>query len=151
MIIFKNLAEIKASEGKFLGTTEWRVITQKMIDDFANATLDFQWIHVDAERAEQTPVGSTIAHGFLTLSLAAKFLEELLNIVSVKMAINYGLNKVRFINVVPVNARLQMSATIKSVEDFADNGVKITIDAVIHIEGQTKPACVLEWIVVQFE
>ncbi len=151
MSIFKNLAEIKSSEGKFLGTTAGRIITQKMIDDFANATLDFQWIHVDAERAKQTPVGSTIAHGFLTLSLAAKFLEELLNIASVKMGINYGLNKVRFINVVPVNARLQMSATIKSVEDFAHNGVKMTIDAIINIEGQTKPACILEWIVVQFE
>lgn len=151
MIIFDNLTALKQSEEKFLGTSEWLAVTQKMIDDFAEATLDFQWIHIDTERAKQMPTGTTIAHGFLTLSLSAKFLEELFKISSLKMGINYGLNKVRFINVVPVDARLRMSATIKSVEDFADNGVKITVDAVIEIEGQKKPACVLEWVTVQFE
>ena len=151
MKLFENLTELKNSEGAFLGSSDWLIITQEMINGFAKSTLDFQWIHTEPERAKHTPFAGTIAHGFLTLSLAAKFLEDILKISSVKMGINYGLNKVRFINVVPVNSRLRMSATIKSVEDFSNNGVKITIDAVIEIEGQTKPACVMEWLVLQFE
>ena len=151
MITFDNISALKHAQEKFLGTTDWLIITQKMIDDFAGATLDFQWIHIDPARAKQTPFGNTIAHGFLTLSLAPHFLESLFKVTSVKMGINYGLNKVRFINIVPVNARLRMSAAIKSAEDFPPTGVKITIDAVIEIEGQKKPACVLEWIMVQNE
>ena len=137
--------------GKPLPYSNWLTITQEMINDFANATLDKQWVHVDVERAKkESPFKSTIAHGFMSLALLSKMLEDLIHIESVKMGLNYGLNKVRFPHPVPVNSRLQMQASIKEIED-QQGGVKITFSCVVVIEGIEKPACVAEFLAIMFE
>jgi acyl dehydratase len=151
MLIFQNLAALKAAANQDLGATDWITVKQEMIDDFAKSTLDFQWIHTDIERAKASPFGSTIAHGFLTLSLVSHFVETLFKVESAKMVVNYGLNKVRFPNVVPSGARVRMQSTLKSIDEYGDNGVSVTLSAVIEIENQTKPACVLEWVILFFE
>lgn len=148
---FKNLTEFKSMIGKELPYSEWLTVTQEMINDFANATLDKQWVHVDEERAaKESPFKSTIAHGFMSLSLLSKMLEDLIIIDSVKMGLNYGLNYVRFPHPVPVNSRLQMQAAIKDVED-QQQGVKITFQCKVVIEGLEKPACVAEFLAMMFE
>ena len=137
--------------GKELPYSDWLTITQDMINDFANATLDKQWVHVDVERAKkESPFKTTIAHGFMSLAMLSKMLEDLFIIDSVKMGLNYGLNKVRFPHPVPVNSRLQMQAVIKDVED-QHGGVKITFSCVVVIEGIEKPACVAEFLAMMFE
>ncbi len=151
MILFQNFAALKAATNQDLGSTEWLTVTQEMIDNFAKSTLDFQWIHTDLALAKASPFGSTIAHGFLTLSLVSHFVETLFKVESAKMVVNYGLNKVRFPNAVPSGARVRMKGQLKSIDDFGDNGVSVTLSAVIDIENQTKPACVLEWVIVMFE
>ena len=148
---FKDLTEFKSMVGKPLPYSNWLTITQEMINDFANATLDKQWVHVDVERAKkESPFKSTIAHGFMSLALLSKMLEDLIHIESVKMGLNYGLNKVRFPHPVPVNSRLQMQASIKEIED-QQGGVKITFSCVVVIEGIEKPACVAEFLAIMFE
>ena len=123
-----------------------------MIDDFANATLDKQWIHVDAERAvKESPFKSTIAHGFMSVAMISKLLEEVFTIKSLKMGLNYGLNKVRFPNAVPVNSQLRMLSKVVSIKDLPDNGVKVTFACSIEIKGQEKPACVAEFLAAFFE
>jgi acyl dehydratase len=151
MRIFQNLAALKAAKNQDLGVTDWLTVTQEMIDNFAKSTLDFQWIHTDIERAKASPFGSTIAHGFLTLSLVSYFVEQLFKVESAQMVVNYGLNKVRFPNVVPSGARVRMKGHFKSIDEYGDNGVSMTLSAVIEIDNQTKPACVLEWVIVMFE
>ena len=137
--------------GKELPYSDWLTITQEMINDFANATLDKQWVHVDVERAKkESPFKTTIAHGFMSLAMLSKMLEDLFQIDSVKMGLNYGLNKVRFPHPVPVNSRLQMQAVIKDIED-QHGGVKITFSCVVVIEGIEKPACVAEFLAMMFE
>lgn len=149
---FSNLTEFKTYLGKELPKTEWYVITQRMINDFANATLDKQWIHIDEKRAEkESPFKSTIAHGFMSVAMLSKLLESLFTINSLKMGLNYGLNKVRFPNPVPVNSKLRLHASIKEIEDIANNGVKVTFTCVIEIKGVSKPACVAEFIAAFFE
>ena len=148
---FKNIAEIKSMKGKELPVSDWIVITQEMINDFANATLDKQWVHVDIERAaKESPFKSTIAHGFMSLSMLSKMLGDLVVIDSVKMAFNYGLNHVRFPHPVPVNSRLQMRSSIKNIED-QKKGTKITFACTVVIEGIEKPACVAEFLGIMFE
>jgi len=148
---FKNLAEFKAMIGKELPNSEWLTVTQEMINDFANATLDKQWVHIDEARAaKESPFKSTIAHGFMSLSLLSKMLEDLITIDSVKMALNYGLNYVRFPHPVPVNSKLQMQSSIKDIED-QQGGVKITFQCKVVIEGIEKPACVAEFLGMMFE
>ncbi len=148
---FKNLTEFKSMIGKELPASEWITITQEMINDFANATLDKQWVHVDVERAaKESPFKSTIAHGFMSLSMLSKMLEDIISIDSVKMALNYGLNTVRFPHPVPVNSRLQMHSSIKAIED-QQQGVKITFSCKVMIEGIEKPACVAEFLGMMFE
>ncbi|MFT7442817.1 MAG: acyl dehydratase, partial [Maribacter sp.] len=108
-LVFENFSEFKLMIGKELPTGNWYTISQQMINDFANATLDKQWIHVDEARAEkESPFKSTVAHGFMSVSMISKLLEESFSIKSVKMGLNYGLNKVRFPNPVPVNSELRM-------------------------------------------
>lgn len=137
--------------GKELPHSDWLTITQEMINDFANATLDKQWVHVDVERAKnESPFKTTIAHGFMSLAMLSKMLEDLFQIDSVKMGLNYGLNKVRFPHPVPVNSRLQMQAVIKDIED-QHGGVKITFSCVVVIDGIDKPACVAEFLAMMFE
>jgi len=137
--------------GKELPYSDWLTITQEMINDFANATLDKQWVHVDVERAKkESPFKTTIAHGFMSLAMLSKMLEDLFQIDSVKMGLNYGLNKVRFPHPVPVNSKLQMQAAIKDIED-QHGGVKITFSCVVVIDGIDKPACVAEFLAMMFE
>lgn len=150
-IHFKNLSEIKNMVGKSLPNSNWITITQEMINDFANVTLDKQWVHVDIERAKkESPLKTTIAHGFMSLALISRMLEDLIKIESVKMGLNYGLNKVRFPHPVPVNSRLQMQTTIKDIEEQL-SGVKITFSCQVVIEGIEKPACVAEFLAIMFE
>lgn len=148
---FKNLTEFKSMKGKELPHSEWLAVTQEMINDFANATLDTQWVHVDEDRAaKESPFKSTIAHGFMSLSLLSKMLGDLIQIDSVKMGLNYGLNYVRFPHPVPVNSKLQMQARIKDIED-QQQGVKITFECQVIIDGYEKPACVAEFLTMMFE
>jgi len=149
---FDNLAALKEHKGKSLGTSDWMTVSQEMVNDFAKATLDFQWIHIDVERAKkESPFGGPIAHGFMSLSLVPKLMEDLLKVKSAKMGVNYGLNKVRFPHPVPCGSRLRMHCTLKDIEDFGENGVKTIWAATIEIEGVDKPACVAEFISLTFE
>ena len=152
MKVLENITALKNSVGEEFGPTEWITITQKMVDDFASATQDFQWIHVDVERAKkESPFGGPIAHGFMTVSLVSRFLELGLQIKSVKMGVNYGLNKVRLTAAVPVGGKLRLKGTIKAVEDYPNNGAKMTIGAVIELEGSERPACIAEFVGLMFE
>ncbi len=151
MPIFKNIAAVKKAIGQDLGKTDYQVITQEMVNTFSAATSDFQWIHLDATRAKQTtPFGGTIVQGFLTISLASKFIEELVIIEEKKMFINYGSNRVRFTDIVPVGAKIRMSATIQSAEGFPNDGVKILLDAVFEREGSEKPVCIAQLVWLLF-
>jgi acyl dehydratase len=149
---FANLEAFKMMIGKELPIGNWYTITQEMINDFANATLDKQWIHIDKKRAEkESPFKSTVAHGFMSVSMISKLLEEAFSIKSVKMGLNYGLNKVRFPNPVPVNSQLRMISSVKEIEALSNNGVKVTFTCIIEIKGQEKPACVAEFLAALFE
>jgi len=152
MLVFKNLEEFRSIKGKDLPTGEWYTVTQQMINDFANATLDKQWIHVDEERAaKESPFKSTVAHGFMSVAMISRMLEEMFIVKSVKMGLNYGLNKVRFPSPVPVNSELRMHISVKDIEDINNNGIKITFSCTIEIKGQEKPACVAEFLAALFE
>lgn len=152
LLEFENLSAFKKILDKKLPIGNWYRITQEMINDFANATHDKQWIHVDEERAKkESPFKSTVAHGFMSVSMISKLLEELFVIKSVKMGLNYGLNKVRFPNPVPVNSELRMHASVKEIEDLGANGIKVTFLCTIEIKGQDKPACVAEFLAALFE
>ncbi len=145
-VIFHQLDALKSFKGRVLGVSDWLVVSQEMINDFAKATLDAQWIHIDEERAKkESPFGQTIAHGLLTLSLMPQFLYHLLQIDTIKMSVNYGSNKVRFITPVPAGGRIRMKASLKEVEEVG-NGLKLFIDAMVELEGSEKPACIAELI-----
>jgi acyl dehydratase len=149
---FENLAELKAQLGQDLGTTDWLTVSQEMIQGFAAATLDFQWIHLDQARAQQeSPFKTTIAHGFLTLSLAPKFMADLFEVNSVKMGVNYGANKIRFTSAVPSGSAVRMQGTLIEVEEVAPQGLRITVRCVFEVQGQAKPACVAELISLLYE
>lgn len=143
---FNDLAEFVAAEGTQLGPTEWLEITQDRVNLFADATDDHQWIHVDPARAADGPFGGAIAHGLLTLSLIPHFTHQLYRVDNVKMAINYGYNKVRFITPVPVGAKLRARAEISSVTQL-DSGVEATLSTTVEIQGSDKPAAAAESIV----
>jgi len=146
----KQLADFKGLIGQEIAVSDWVTITQERINQFAEATGDFQWIHVDPVRARESPFKSTIAHGFLTLSLIPLFVDQTLRMPSVKMGVNYGTNKVRFTNPVPVNSKLRGRFTVKEVEDI-EGGMQITMLATIEIDGVAKPACVAESISRRYE
>jgi acyl dehydratase len=143
MRTFNGIDDLKASAGEDLGASEWFDVTQDVIDAFADATGDHQFIHVDPEKAKQTPFGGTIAHGLLTLSLGPKFSGELWTVENVAFALNYGYGKVRFPSPVPVNSKLRMRCELSSVEDVP-GGVQITLTQTFEIEGGAKPVCVAE-------
>ena len=145
-----RLADLKGLIGQEIAVSDWLTITQERINQFADATGDHQWIHVDPERAKASPFGSTIAHGFLTLSLLPLFTQECIRMPSVRMGVNYGVNKVRFINPVPVGSRLRGRFMLKAVEDIA-GGVQMTMLATIELEGVDKPACVAESVSRRYE
>ena len=151
-LIFKDLNEFKTYEGKVLPVGEWLTITQEMINDFAKATLDFQWIHVDVEKAtKHSPFKKPVAHGFMSVSLLSKMLGDLFEVTSVKIGVNYGLNKVRFPNPVLVGSKLRLNTKVAAIEQYAENGVKITWECSVEIKGEEKPACVAEFISLMFE
>ncbi|HEY2096917.1 MAG TPA: MaoC family dehydratase [Pseudonocardia sp.] len=139
-----GIEELKALAGSDLGATAWREITQGRVDTFADATDDHQWIHVDPERARTGPFGTTIAHGYLTLSLIIPLFGELLEIRGTSMSVNYGLDKVRFPSPVPVGGRIRLRGTVDSVDEIGGNGVQMALTFQIEVEGSAKPACVAQ-------
>ncbi len=141
-----ELSELRDSVGKHLGFTEWQEMTQERVNQFADATDDHQFIHVDVERAKETPFGGTIAHGYLTLSLMAPVMGELLQVSGVKMGINYGLDRVRFPAPLRVGARWRGGAEIVEVTDVP-GGLQVKSKGTIEVEGSDKPACVAECLV----
>ncbi|SDJ93780.1 MaoC family dehydratase [Streptomyces indicus] len=142
--IFKSAEELRTAIGEQLDGTEWLEVDQKRIDLFAEATGDHQWIHVDAEKAAAGPFGTTIAHGYLTLSLLPTLVPMVMRIENVKMGVNYGTNKVRFVSPVPVGSRVRASVVVKEVADTSDGGVQLTSQVTVVREGADKPACVAE-------
>lgn len=140
-----TFADLPGLAGTDLGHTEWLEITQERIDQFAVATGDDQWIHTDPERAATGPFGTTIAHGFLTLSLIIPFWTELFDVENVTTKVNYGLDRVRFTSPVKVGARLRMAALLQDVTEVK-SGVQIKIGATIEIEGSERPAVVAEFL-----
>jgi acyl dehydratase len=143
MLTISGIDELRAKVGEELGVSEWHEVTQDEIDAFADATGDHQWIHVDPERAAETPFGSTIAHGLYTLSLGPRFTFALFTIEGFAFGLNYGYNKVRFPAPLPVDSRLRMRATLASVDDVP-GGVQLTITQTFEREGEEKPVCVAE-------
>ncbi|MDX6231712.1 MAG: hypothetical protein QOH68_671 [Nocardioidaceae bacterium] len=147
MRVFSTFEEIEAAAGQEIGTTDWVEITQERVDRFAEATDDFQWIHVDQERAKAGPFGGTIAHGYLTLSLIPWLGSQVFTVETEGAKLNYGLNKVRFPNPVPVGARVRATVTVGEVAALPA-GRQLTMKFVIEIEDQDKPACVAETVVL---
>lgn len=143
--VFDKPAALLGSEGTDLGSSDWLEIDQQRIDLFAEATGDHQWIHVDPERAAQGPFGKTIAHGYLTLSLANLFLPQLLRVDHVSMGVNYGCDKVRFPAPVPVGSRVRGNGEILSAEEVK-GGVQVVVRMTIEVEGSDRPACVIDTI-----
>ena len=146
MLEVEKPADMKAYIGKQIGTSEWVMVDQAMIDKFAEATGDHQWIHVDVERAKrEMPGGKTIAHGYLTLSLIPWLTGGMLRIDGVSRGINYGSNKVRFTNMVPVGSKVRARQKLLSAE-ARSGGMQLTNEVTIEIEGQQRPACIAETI-----
>ena len=141
-----SLAEVPALVGQEVAVSDWIEITQQQVNQFAEATGDHQWIHVDVEKAKAGPFGAPIAHGFLTLSLLPKFFETAIAIGGTRMGVNYGLNKVRFTSPVPVGSRLRARMTLLACEAIDNNGVQMTWKVSIEREGIDKPVCVAESI-----
>ncbi len=144
MRTFQTLSELAACVGETIAVSDWITITQQRIDLFADATDDHQWIHVDPVKAAAGPFGSTIAHGFLTLSLIPKFFESSFEILDSHLGINYGLNKVRFMALVPVGSRLRAHMTLLEAEPVDNNGLQFTWEVRIEREGSGKPVCVAQ-------
>jgi acyl dehydratase len=150
MKVFASLQEVASCVGQEVAVSEWITITQEQMDLFAQATGDHQWIHVDPQRAAAGPFGTTIAHGYLTLSLVPKFFESAMRIDNVRMSINYGLNKVRFMAPVPVNSRLRARITLLACDALEPQGFQQTWQVQIEREGSDKPVCVAESIARRF-
>jgi acyl dehydratase len=146
MRTFESLGALVAAKGEVLGTSSWVEITQDAVNRFADATGDHQWIHVDPARAKNGPFGTTIVHGFMTLSLLPRLMHEIYTVDGIRMAINYGLNKVRFPSPVPVGSRVRAVSTLVEAGDAGNATVQLTVSTVVEIEGATKPACVAESI-----
>jgi acyl dehydratase len=142
-MIVETLAELSSLQGTSLGPGAWVDVDQARIDTFADATEDHQWIHTDPVRAAHGPFGSTIAHGYLTLSLLIPMWSQLLEVTEARTKVNYGLNRVRFPAPVPVGSELRASATVTRVEPI-DGGVQLTVDAVVERDGGDKPVCIAQ-------
>jgi acyl dehydratase len=142
--------ELKVLVGEHLGYSDWLEVTQERVNQFAEATGDHQWIHVDPEKAKDGPFGGTIAHGYLTMSLGPVLLPQVVSVTGFSMALNYGLDKLRFPSPLPVGARTRLGAELVAVDDVK-GGVQTTYRLTYEVEGQDKPACVAEalyrWLV----
>ena len=145
MTVFAHLADLAALEGQEIGRSDWIVVTQPTIDQFAQATSDEQWIHVDPARAAAGPFGTTVAHGFLTLSLVSHLFTRAVAFEDVRLSINYGLDRVRFPSPVPVGSRLRAVCVLDRHEPI-EGGAQLTLTVTIEREGGAKPACVAAWV-----
>lgn len=147
MRVFHGIEELAQATGTHLGHGDWHTVTQEQVDQFADATGDHQWIHVDPQRAATGPFGITIAHGYLTLALVPQLVADVYTVDGVRLAVNYGCNKVRFPAPVPVGSRLRAAVTLDSVTSSA-LGFLVTATVTVQIEGSDKPACVAETLAV---
>jgi acyl dehydratase len=145
--VFTSAAEALEAVGSELGKSDWLEITQDRVNQFADATGDHQWIHVDVERAKSSPFGGTIAHGFLSLSLIPMLAAQIYGFENVKMALNYGSNKVRFPSPVLVGSKVQLTTTLAEATELPDGAVQLVFGHSLAIEGATKPALVSEMVV----
>jgi acyl dehydratase len=143
--IINGVEELKANVGQHLGYSPYMEITQERVNQFAEATGDFQWIHVDVERSKSGPFGGPIAHGYLTLSLGPVLYPQVVQIHGFSMGVNYGANKVRFPSPVPVGSNLRLGVKLVEVEEIP-NGVQTTMEFTFEVEGASKPSCVAEII-----
>ncbi len=149
--VIPDIPSIKEFIGKPLGQSDWITISQEQIHDFARATGDHQWIHVDVERAQnESPFGGPIAHGYLTMSLAPTLLPQLMRVDNSSRTINYGADKVRLPVPVPAGARVRLSAQIKHVRNVPGGAARVTIALTFHVEGKTRPCCTADAIYVYF-
>lgn len=139
----QGVDELKAKVGEHLGNSDWHAVTQEQVNAFADATGDHQWIHVDVAKAKSGPFGTPIAHGYLTLSLVPVLLEQVLTVGGVSMAVNYGLNKLRYPAPVPVGSRVRLGVVLAAVEEV-NGGVQATLACTFEVEGSAKPGCVAE-------
>jgi acyl dehydratase len=142
--VLKGVDGARAAIGTHLGYSDWLEITQERVDQFADATGDHQWIHVNVERAKAGPFGGTIAHGYLTLALTPLFLASIVRFEGWSMAVNYGVDKVRFPSPVKVGSRVRAGAEVVEVTDVAGGGVQTKTLVTVEVEGQEKPCCVVE-------
>jgi acyl dehydratase len=148
--VIQGIEELRTLVGQRLGTSDWFEITQQRVQAFADGTDDQQWIHCDPERARlESPYGNTVAHGFLTLALCNALSQQIFTIAGVKMVLNYGLNRVRFPNPVPVGSRLRMSSDLLELKETRV-GTQVICKQTFEVEGQSKPACVAETVVRVF-
>lgn len=147
MRVFESLDDFKAAQGEQLGPSDWITITQEQINGFAESTGDHQWIHTNPELAKDGPFGTTIAHGYLTLSLLPVFAESLYEIKGLTMGLNYGANKLRFLTPVPVDSRVRATATLQETAEIPI-GTAATIAFVVELEGAEKPALIAEVVYV---
>jgi acyl dehydratase len=144
MKTFETLAELAACQGQEVAVSDWIEVTQERVNQFAQATGDHQWIHVDPERAKAGPFGAPIAHGFLTLSMLPVFFEKSFKVTQTRMGVNYGLNKVRFTSPVPVGSRLRARMTLLQAQPIDNAGLQMTWAVSVEREGADKPVCVAE-------
>ncbi len=151
--ILDSPSSLKHLVGQEIAVTDWFNITQERIQQFADATLDHQWIHVDVERARrESPFKAPIAHGFLTLSLLSHLMHEALEIKQgLRLAVNYGLNRVRFISPVRVGSNIRARMALQSLKDVPPNGMEVIFNATVEVEGGDKPCCVAEWVVRYYQ
>jgi acyl dehydratase len=150
MVTIDGADELESRLGEELGVGSWVTVDQELIDRFAEVTGDDQWIHIDPERAAQTPFGGTIGHGLLTLSLGPKQVYEIVEVTGFSYGLNYGYGKVRFPAPVPVNSKVRMRVTLSAVEQI-EGGMAYTLTEVFELEGGSKPACVAEQLVRVFD
>lgn len=145
-VIIEGISPLRQQVGQELAVSDWLEVTQQRIDEFAEATGDFQWIHVDVERAQkESAYGTTVAHGFLTLSLLPRLLLEAIEMRGVRMGVNYGLNRARFTGPVPAGARVRAHFVLAALEDIK-GGVQLTWTVTVEREGANKPVLVAEWL-----
>ena len=144
MRVLESLAELPALVGQEVAVSDWITVTQQQVNQFAEATGDHQWIHVDVERAKDGPFGGPIAHGFLTLSLLPRFFDSALQVRDTRMGVNYGLNRVRFTAPVPVGSRLRASIKLLECQPLEGNGYQMTWLVTVRREGSDRPVCVAE-------
>ena len=150
MLNLNSIDELKNYIGKTTGTSPWIDVTQKRINEFAKATEDFQWIHIDEDKAKEGPFGSTIAHGFLTLSLAPWMGYNTYKVKNIAHSVNYGLDRVRFLSPVKADSKVRGSYKLLEVQEFKGNGYRVKNELTIEIQNNERPACVAETIAVLY-